>query len=155
MIRVLAAVACGLVLSSCATEAEEVIGRNWAGARGEGPVTYFPAQAFDQDVEGVTGLFCRVGKDRRPEDCEVVFEHPAGWGFGEAALRMTGEVIIPERVTTQTILQPVWFCFESNTCLEAEWASFQRRFSDYVNAEVQAGRSPAPAPAKRAAPVAP
>ncbi|HEY1225593.1 MAG TPA: energy transducer TonB [Brevundimonas sp.] len=49
----------------------------------------YPPAAFAQGVGGVAVVRCRVTDDGAFKDCVVVEETPAGFGFGEAALRMT------------------------------------------------------------------
>lgn len=49
---------------------------------------YFPARALAMGREGQVVLDCAVGTDGRLS-CAVVSETPPGWGFGEAALRIS------------------------------------------------------------------
>lgn len=49
---------------------------------------YYPDRARDRDQEGRVTLDCLVSADGRIS-CSVVNEDPQGWGFGEAALRIS------------------------------------------------------------------
>lgn len=46
----------------------------------------FPERALERGRSGVTAIACTVRADGRV-NCTVTREEPAGWGFGEAALR--------------------------------------------------------------------
>jgi len=50
---------------------------------------YFPEAAQRAGVDGKIKLQCTVKVGRRYDNCIVVSEAPAGYGFGEAVLRMT------------------------------------------------------------------
>ena len=47
----------------------------------------FPAAARAKNVGGVTRMKCLATADGRLSDCAIIFECPAGHGFGEAALK--------------------------------------------------------------------
>jgi len=49
---------------------------------------YYPTRAMDRGQEGRVVLDCIVSADGRIS-CSVVSEDPSGWGFGEAALRIS------------------------------------------------------------------
>jgi TonB family protein len=51
---------------------------------------YYPERALRREVEGRVVLDCSVSV-RGVLDCAVVSETPANWGFGEAALRISGD----------------------------------------------------------------
>jgi hypothetical protein len=54
---------------------------------GQGVADLFPAAARAKSIGGVTQMKCLVTADGRLSDCAILFECPAGHGFGEAALR--------------------------------------------------------------------
>ena len=49
---------------------------------------YYPDRARDRDQEGRVTLDCLVSADGHIR-CSVINEDPSGWGFGEAALRIS------------------------------------------------------------------
>lgn len=49
---------------------------------------HYPSRAMDREQEGRVVLDCLVGADGRIA-CSVSSEDPSGWGFGEAALRIS------------------------------------------------------------------
>lgn len=49
---------------------------------------YYPDRALEREQEGRVTLDCVVAADGRIA-CTVTSEEPAGWGFGEAALRIS------------------------------------------------------------------
>jgi len=49
---------------------------------------FYPRRAQDLALEGATRLSCTVSADGSAEACKVESETPAGYGFGEASLRM-------------------------------------------------------------------
>ena len=51
---------------------------------------FYPARALQRGMEGRAVLDCRVSATGALS-CVVVSETPAGWGFGQAALRIAGE----------------------------------------------------------------
>ena len=50
------------------------------------PALVYPSAALDAGIEGAVVVGCRVRRDGRFEDCEVVSETPAGFGFAAAAV---------------------------------------------------------------------
>jgi periplasmic protein TonB len=54
---------------------------------GDDYARYYPDRASSRDQEGRATIDCLVGGDGRIS-CTVVSEDPAGWGFGEASLRV-------------------------------------------------------------------
>lgn len=50
---------------------------------------YFPDQAVSADVEGYVVLQCKATSEGVVSNCVVVQETPGGYGFGDAALRMS------------------------------------------------------------------
>jgi TonB family protein len=51
---------------------------------------YYPDAALRMNLKGSVVLYCLVRADGALEKCYVGSESPAGYGFGSAALRMTG-----------------------------------------------------------------
>ncbi|MES1200645.1 MAG: TonB family protein [Pseudomonadota bacterium] len=49
---------------------------------------YYPRRAADRNIEGAVMLDCLVGTTGALS-CNVISETPSGWGFSEAALRMS------------------------------------------------------------------
>jgi TonB family protein len=49
----------------------------------------YPQRAWDEGVGSKVMLDCTIGTDGHLHDCTVVSESPAGWGFGEATLKLT------------------------------------------------------------------
>ncbi len=49
---------------------------------------YYPSRAMEREQEGRVMLDCLVSADGRIA-CTVVSEDPTGWGFGEAAIRIS------------------------------------------------------------------
>jgi protein TonB len=49
---------------------------------------YYPPRAMEREMEGRVQLDCIVAADGRIS-CTVTSEDPTGWGFGEAALRVS------------------------------------------------------------------
>lgn len=54
------------------------------------PARYYPEKAQIAHVEGSATIDCAVNAASTLEDCRVVSETPEGWGFGVAALKMSG-----------------------------------------------------------------
>ena len=52
------------------------------------PGVYFPEQAVHTGVSGVAILDCRAGAENLLDACSLVSEKPAGYDFGDAALKM-------------------------------------------------------------------
>ena len=53
------------------------------------PLSFYPARAQRMEVDGDTVLDCNVTDEGRLDDCRLVSETPAGYGFGEAALKVS------------------------------------------------------------------
>ena len=53
------------------------------------PMRYYPERAQRMEVNGDTVLDCNVTVEGRLDDCRVVSEAPTGYGFGEAALKVS------------------------------------------------------------------
>lgn len=49
---------------------------------------YYPSRAMEREQEGRVILDCLVSADGRIA-CSVISENPTGWGFGEAAVRIS------------------------------------------------------------------
>lgn len=49
---------------------------------------YVPAEARRQRVSGTANVRCRIREDQRLDRCSITSEDPAGFGFGEAAIRV-------------------------------------------------------------------
>jgi len=50
---------------------------------------YYPDRAQRMEVGGRAVVDCRVTPEGKLEDCKVLSESPAEYGFGDAALRLT------------------------------------------------------------------
>jgi hypothetical protein len=50
---------------------------------------YYPVRALQREMEGNVYMLCDIGADALA--CAVTEEEPAGWGLGEAALRIAAE----------------------------------------------------------------
>lgn len=69
--------------------AREITDPDWRRVENPGnPLRFYPKQAQDLSVEGAATISCVVDADGRLQDCKVLDETPAGYGFGDAALRM-------------------------------------------------------------------
>lgn len=85
----IAALAAGL-LSACATPASSVSSVEWA-SRSPTFEEYrdtYPEAAWAREIEGRITLMCIVQPDWRLA-CRPETENPPGWGFTEAALRLS------------------------------------------------------------------
>jgi hypothetical protein len=75
---------------------------------------YYPSRAMEIGRSGTAILFCTVRADYGL-DCAVAYEGPVGWGFGEAALRVSQAFRIaplgPDGASTigQTVRLPIRF----------------------------------------------
>lgn len=49
---------------------------------------YYPDRALEAEVSGVAVIDCVLQADGKVKDCIVVKETPAGYGFGEATIRL-------------------------------------------------------------------
>lgn len=54
---------------------------------------YYPPAAHSENIGGRALVACAMRSDRRL-DCAIEAEAPAGWGFGERALRVVNDVVI-------------------------------------------------------------
>lgn len=52
------------------------------------PSRYYPERAQGLHVEGKTTIKCTLPENGRLTDCVVLSESPAGYGFGDAAIKM-------------------------------------------------------------------
>lgn len=67
----------------------EIIDPDWRRVENPGnPLRFYPERAQRLAVEGAATISCVVDASGRLQDCRVLDETPAGYGFGEAALRM-------------------------------------------------------------------
>ena len=48
----------------------------------------FPLKAQRDGVEGIVGLVCIIGPEGWLKDCQVTYDSPEGYGFGQAALQL-------------------------------------------------------------------
>lgn len=53
---------------------------------------FYPERAQREEMEGAVTLTCIVGVDTRLRDCKVASETPLAYGFGEAALALSGDM---------------------------------------------------------------
>jgi protein TonB len=53
------------------------------------PIRYYPQRAQRMGVEGKAVIDCEVEASGQLADCKVVSEIPEGYGFGDAALKMS------------------------------------------------------------------
>jgi hypothetical protein len=58
---------------------------------------FYPAAAVSQHVAGRAVVSCTVTASYRLRDCEVLQVFPAGYHFGEAALKVASVTTLPER----------------------------------------------------------
>jgi TonB family protein len=63
---------------------------------------YYPPEAIAQAKGGMTSIRCRVALNGRLTSCRVISEFPAGYGFGKAALSMSGTFVMKPRVVEDT-----------------------------------------------------
>ena len=133
-VRALAGLSTVLLLSGCVVIPEQVHGDNWVGPVQSAKETpFYPAKALRLKKTGKVLLNCFMEPDGSLSDCRVRFEYPRGWGFGAAALKMSGDIIIPmsqaeaahanvgedhDRVTI-----PVSFALNRRSCVQVreEW----------------------------------
>lgn len=55
----------------------------------------FPQAALDEGLSGVASVQCLARADGRVTDCQVVEETPAGYGFGDSAVRIVQRGCLP------------------------------------------------------------
>ena len=82
-----AILAAAAVAASQAQGPEAIIDWSRSGGSWEMADAY-PVAALRLGVSGQTQIDCFVAADGKPYDCSVLSEDPAGFGFGEAALRL-------------------------------------------------------------------
>ncbi len=117
-----------LALAGCAGDSERIYGENWGGPSAAGPINLWPQAALDAQVSGFVLVACVVGEDHKLRDCRAVVESPAGWGFGESAVRMQADVSVPpEARKGQATLVSVPFCFNEATCRVQAAASLEAK----------------------------
>lgn len=116
-------VAALLLLSSCAPVGpEEVLGTNFGAPSIDlARQPFFPSAAMASGVQGYVLMLCNTTSQRRLENCEVLFENQAGWGFGAAALGLSSEMVIREEPSpiSGQVLQPTFFCLDEAFCQRA------------------------------------
>jgi len=61
---------------------------------------YYPRRALERGIQGRVQLTCSVNAQHRLASCVVLQEDPAGWGFGDASMRMAQREF---RVNPQTV----------------------------------------------------
>jgi protein TonB len=59
------------------------------------PLQYYPPRARAEGVQGRATLACTQRPDGSFAKCSVISEAPAGYGFGDAALAMSGRMALP------------------------------------------------------------
>lgn len=57
---------------------------------GEDLGNHYPIRAWDEDIDGRAVMECRVTSSGQLNNCRVTSEEPAGYGFGNAAIGMSG-----------------------------------------------------------------
>jgi hypothetical protein len=137
-------------LNACDTP-EQVRSPNWTGPR-ETPAgrEYTPERAVRRNVAGWALLQCHAGPRQTSTGCVVLAEAPAGWGFGDSALRMS-EGVSPRVASAGFSLpkegglfrEPILFCPPDDTTCPArmrpEIAAFTAS-ARLIEAQVRAGR---------------
>lgn len=122
-IQCVSGVAALLLLSNCAPLGpEEVLGANFdAPSVDLARQPFFPSAAMASGVQGYVLMLCNTTAQRRLENCEVLFESRAGWGFGAAALELSSEMVIREEPSSISgqVLQPAFFCLDEVFCQRA------------------------------------
>lgn len=105
-----------LPLAGCTTP-EQVRSPIWVGAT-ETPdgQEFTPERAMRDGRRGHVMLLCRShASDGSVSGCRVAYENPRGYGFGAAALRMTGGIDVRRTRTAAVrpdglVLAPIRFC---------------------------------------------
>jgi protein TonB len=67
-----------------------------------------PPRARFEHVSGGATLYCRIDRENRARSCRVHEEHPRGYGFGEAALRMSMLFRIRPPILDGNPMHKVW-----------------------------------------------
>jgi protein TonB len=71
------------------TSEPRVIQPNWLRRPSSDELArYYPESAQRHDIDGQATISCRVAASGAVDGCQVVSETPAGWGFGDAALKL-------------------------------------------------------------------
>ena len=95
-VSALAGLSTVLLLSGCVVIPEQIHGDDWVGpAQSAKEASFYPARALRMKKTGKVLLNCFLEQDGRLNDCRVRFEYPKGLGFGDAALKMHGSIVIP------------------------------------------------------------
>ena len=55
---------------------------------------YYPERALRQGVTGRVVLDCALGPDGRADICQVLYESPTGFGFGDSASRIACHFVV-------------------------------------------------------------
>jgi TonB family protein len=61
----------------------------WVGFDPKAKARFYPKAAAEHQISGLAILDCGVDAQGRVVDCAIASETPAGWDFGETALRMS------------------------------------------------------------------
>jgi hypothetical protein len=95
-LRALASLSTIWLLAGCIVIPEQVRGDNWVGpVQSTKETSFYPARALRLKKTGKVVLSCVAEQGGRLQDCRVRFEYPKGLGFGDAALKMYGSIVIP------------------------------------------------------------
>lgn len=74
---------------------------------------YYPERAQKDEVGGSAVIRCKVGIAGRLNNCEAIKETPEGYGFGQAAVRLSAEFLMtsppPELIDQKDVTIPVTF----------------------------------------------
>ena len=94
----------GVGLAGCLVgiaQAQVVKGPDWDMVRTEDMILRaYPVRAADQGIDGSVLLQCKVAVTGRLEDCEILSESPADFGFGAAAVAVAQNKF---RMTPKTV----------------------------------------------------
>lgn len=72
------------------TPPREITDPDWRKPKNvDNPLRFYPEAAQRRGIEGGAIISCVVDAAGALHDCAVLEETPAGWGFGEAAMRMS------------------------------------------------------------------
>jgi hypothetical protein len=88
---------------------------------------FYPIAAQHAGVAGETRIACPMTGSAKAEDCQILTERPAGFGFGEAARRMAPGMARKFDVSTPTAIFPIRFAPSAQTektppLVSAQWA---------------------------------
>jgi protein TonB len=94
----LAALALTLVTGGSVTAAEPAPGTNgllqhpdWLRPADSGQLRFYPPKALEAGIQGRAVIECVVTGDGGLAQCVVIEETPAGYGFGEATIRVAAQ----------------------------------------------------------------